>query len=293
MWSVARESSGPLKSRLIPPIFTLGTDCMSTSEWVVQSQPSLAITHPSNGAFGFDDMHQATCIQSSLLPAGPLADETFEIAFRYSPYLQVGGDFADFFRLPNGLIAIYVGDVVGKGLPAALYGALVMGALRGIKKTGASTAAVLGLLNERLMQRPLPGRFCSALYALFDPVTSQLALSNAGMPFPLLASRSTCQTLGEGGLPSGVFPHASYDQHTIRLSPGDSVLFASDGLHETRNREGIEFAAAQMAETWAGCRGKSARESLDLLFEGLHAFSHGGSCDDDVTVVVLNIPPAS
>ena len=253
----------------------------------VVGRESQVIPGPSHGHFGQSDMDAAQRIQSSLLPTGPLRGESFEIAFRYTPFWEVGGDFADFFLLPNGQVGIYLGDVVGKGLPAAMYGALVMGAFRGIKKTGADTAGVLAMLNERLMQRPLDGRFCSTLYGLFDPATGKLVFSNAGLPLPLLATEATCQPLGEGGLPSGMFTTATYGQHTVRLSPGDSVLFATDGLHESRNREGDEFWSAQMTEVWAQCRGKSARESVDLLFDRMHAFAQGGRQDDDVTVVVL------
>lgn len=256
---------------------------------LVRDTEVLAVRDLSTGRFGQNDMHEAQCIQASLLPTGPMHDESFEIAFRYTPFSEVGGDFADFFRLPDGLIGIYLGDVVGKGLPAAMYGSLVMGALRGIKKTGADTAAVLGLLNETLMQRPLEGRFCSTLYALFNPATRELTFSNAGLPMPLLVSGTTCQLLGEGGLPSGIFPDATYDQHTVPLAPGDSVLFATDGLHESRNPEGSEFCSVQMTQTWAQCRCKSAGESLDYLFDSFHAFSQGGQ-HDDVTAVVLTIP---
>ena len=99
---------------------------------------------------------EAKLIQSSLLPAKGLCHESVEIAFRFTPFAEVGGDFLDFFCLPDGLIGIYLGDVVGKGLPAAMYAALVTGTLRGIHKTGTDTAAVLARLNECLLQRPLP-----------------------------------------------------------------------------------------------------------------------------------------
>lgn len=236
-------------------------------------------------------MREAQRIQSSLLPTAELHHKAFEIAFRYAPFSEVGGDFADFFELPDGQVGIYVGDVVGKGLPAAMYGALVMGTLRGISKTGVDPAGVLTLLNERLMQRPLPGRFCCTLYALFNPSTRELALSNAGLPPPLLASKSACHSLGEGGLPSGIFFDASYDQHTVALAPGDSVLFATDGLHESRNDQGAEFCAEQLTAAWGQCRNKPASESVEFLFDALHAFAKQDGQHDDVTVVVLKILP--
>ena len=234
---------------------------------------------------------EAKLIQSSLLPTKGLSHEAVEIACRFIPFSEVGGDFADFFSLPNDLIGIYLGDVVGKGLPAAMYGALVMGTLRGIHKAGTDTAKVLALLNERLVQRPIPGRFCSTLYALFNPATRELIFSNAGMPFPLLISGAGCRQLGEGGLPSGMFPGTSYERHVVQLGPGDCVLFASDGLHELRNTEGIEFCTAQIEEVWAQCRRKSAIESVDFVFDRQLAFSDGNPPHDDITAVVLKVLP--
>jgi phosphoserine phosphatase RsbU/P len=191
---------------------------------------------------------EAKRIQTLLLPTRAPEHEAVEIAFRFTPFSEVGGDFADFFTLPDGLIGLDLGDVVGKGLPAAMYGALVMGTLRGIHKTGTDTARALRLLNERLAQRPIQERFCSTLYALFNPVTSELTFSNAGIPLPLLVSGITCRALGEGGLPSGLFPGADYSTHIVGLAPGDSVLLATDGLHEWQNQDGIEFGDDQIGE---------------------------------------------
>src|SRR5580698_3886317 len=91
-----------------------------------------------------EHIREAKLIQSSLLPAKDgLSHESVEIAFRFIPFSEVGGDFVDFFHLPDGFIGIYLGDVVGKGLSAAMFAALVMGTLRGIHKTGTDTARVL------------------------------------------------------------------------------------------------------------------------------------------------------
>ncbi len=236
-----------------------------------------------------EHLREAQLIQASLLPIKGLSHESLEIAFRCIPFFEVGGDFADFFRLPDGFVGIYLGDVVGKGLPAAMYGALVMGTLRGIHKCGTDTARVLASLNERLVQRPISGRFCSTLYALFNPVTRELIFSNAGMPRPLLVSETTCRELGDGGLPSGMFAGSSYGRHVVQLDPGDCVLFASDGLHELRNPSGEEFCTSQIMEAWAQCRRKSATESVDFVFDRQDAFSDGTAPHDDITAVVLKV----
>jgi phosphoserine phosphatase RsbU/P len=234
---------------------------------------------------------EARQIQQSLLPTGPLTTQSFEIAYRFWPFTGVGGDFADFFSLPNGHAGLYVGDVVGKGLSAAMYAALVTGMLRGIHKTGESTASALAVLNKRLLVRPVSGRYSATLYAVFDPTLRQLTFSNAGLPYPVLASQSGCAVLGEGGLPSGLFPGSCYSQHSVQLFPGDAVLFATDGLHEIRDRHDNDFSWEKLGEIWQQCRSLSAEDSLDHLFLGAAEFSRGGQPPrDDITAVVLKIP---
>ncbi len=238
------------------------------------------------------DRDEAREIQQSLLPDGPLKGAGFEVAYRFFPFAGVGGDFADFFTLPNGLLGVYLGDVVGKGLPAALYAALVMGMLRGIHKTGQDTAASLALLNKRMLVRSVSGRYCATLYALFDPSSGVLTFSNAGLPHPVLVSKSGCSVLGAGGLPSGLFPDTTYDIYRVELSPGDAVLFSTDGLHEIRDDRNNDFSWKKLGQTWGQCHRKSAEESLDFLFEEAVEFTAGSKLPhDDITAVVLKVSP--
>ncbi|HEX4425386.1 MAG TPA: SpoIIE family protein phosphatase, partial [Terriglobales bacterium] len=214
-----------------------------------------------------EHVREAKLIQDSLLPKAGLCHKSVELEYRFMPFRDVGGDFVDFFQLPDGLICIYLGDVVGKGLTAAMFAALVMGTLRGVHKSGTDTAAVLSRLNERLLQRPIRGRFCSTFYGVYNPATRELTFSNAGMPLPLLVSGNKCRPLGQGGLPSGLFQGATYEQHVVQLKAGDCVLFATDGLHELTNKAGVEFCDAEMKKVWAQCKNRTASESADFLFE--------------------------
>jgi phosphoserine phosphatase RsbU/P len=237
------------------------------------------------------EREEARQIQLSLLPAGPLCAPDYEIAFSFSPFGGVGGDFADFFLLPNGMLGLYMGDVVGKGLSAALYASLVMGLLRGIHKEGTDPATALTILNKRMLVRPVVGRFAVTLYATFDPASRKLTFANAGLPLPLIASKAGCAPLGEGGLPSGLFPGVSYENYSVQLSPGDSVLFASDGLHELRDRYDQDFSRERLAEIWRHSYRASADHSLGFLFEEARAFSEDGSEQrDDITALVLRVP---
>lgn len=250
----------------------------------------LGVEAPARNDLSNNERDEARQIQSSLLPSGTLKTGSVEIAFRFSPFHEVGGDFADFFVLPNGQVGLYIGDVMGKGLGAAMYAALVMGMLRGINKTGDTTAMVLGMLNKRLMVRPVAERYATTLYGVYDPAARELVFSNAGMPYPLHASRRGCTQLKCEGFPSGMFREVSYDIHRIALSPGDAILFATDGLHELQDSNGIDFSWARMPEIWEQCHRKSADQSLECLFDGAKKFSAGGLQNDDITAVVLKVP---
>jgi phosphoserine phosphatase RsbU/P len=232
---------------------------------------------------------EAQIVQLSLLPKHSLRGSTFEVAFRYSPLEDVGGDFADFFLLPNGHVGIYLGDVVGKGLIAAMYAALVMGTMRGTNKTGEDPATVLALLNKRLLVRPVPDRYSCTLYADYDPQTRQLAFSNAGAPYPLLCSKAGCSSIGEGGIPSGLFPEVAYDTYRVMLEPGDAVLFSTDGIHELRDTRGDDLSWNMLGEFWKQARHRSADEALDHLFESIRPYAGDGQRHDDITAIALKI----
>jgi sigma-B regulation protein RsbU (phosphoserine phosphatase) len=280
--------STSLQLRMNRPFADMATISVGGVSELVRTWPGTGeVTHVCEDC----DEHaqEAKLIQDSLLPKAGISLESVELAYRFMPFSNVGGDFVDFFQLPDGLICIYLGDVVGKGLTAAMFAALVMGTLRGVHKSGTDTASVLSRLNERLLQRPIRGRFCSTFYAVFNPATRELTFSNAGMPLPLRVSRNKCEQLGEGGLPSGLFPGATYGQHVVQLEPGDCVLFATDGLHELTNEQGVEFCAAEMEEVWIECQNRSAAESADFLFDRQLAFSGDSAPHDDIAAVVLKV----
>jgi serine phosphatase RsbU (regulator of sigma subunit) len=110
------------------------------------------------------------------------------------------------------------------------------------------------------------------------------------LPHPVLVSNGRYSRLGEGGIPSAILPGSSYDKYTVRLAPGDSVLFATDGLHELRNHRDEDFSWDRLGELWCECTRKTADESLDHLFEGAKSFSNGSGPQDDVTAVALKVP---
>lgn len=232
---------------------------------------------------------EGRCIQRALLPPTSLCTNTFDISYRLYSYAQVGGDFLDYFLLPNGCLGIYLGDVVGKGLAAAMYAALAMGTMRGIHKNDLSPRDVLTLFNRRLRVRAVPRRYCAAQYALFNPATGELRLSNAGLPLPLWLSSSGCSTLGEGGLPSGLFDDVQYEEFSFQLAPADAVLFATDGIHEMVDCAGEPYGSRRILEFCRKCSHSSSEEILESVFGDLADFTAGQPHLDDVTAVALQV----
>jgi len=249
-------------------------------------------TPTSEQTSGFSElvMGEACLIQKLLLPREPLRGPNFEITYLLRTFGEIGGDFLDYFCLPDGRLGIYVCDVVGKGVPAAFYAALAAGTLRSIKKTGEEPSAVLDLFNKRLLVRPIPCRYCASQYAMFDPETLELRVANAGLPLVLYLSESGCSTMGEGGIPSGLFDFACYDQVSFRLAPGDAVLFTTDGLSEAANEKGEQFGKERLLDLCAMLDYSAPDVFLHSIFDAIEEFT-GGRHSDDMTAVVLKTGP--
>ncbi len=250
------------------------------------------LTHvetPSLEAVRAAELEEARYIQESMLPAEGLRTAQFEFAHRCRPVTEVGGDFLDYFWLDDRRVGFYLGDVVGKGLPAAMYAALTVGALRGMHKTGTQPSTVLEVLNDRLRMRVVPGRYCSVLYAVYDPSAREIRVASAGMPRPLRIRAVGCEEIGDGGLPSGLFEGVRYDQAATRLEPGDAVLFCTDGITDARDLAGDDFGHTRLQELCAPLAGLPAQEILTRLFARVDSFAADRLHQDDMTAAVLRV----
>jgi len=262
---------------------------MAKSKSLELSQPPAA---ESSGTVSEAMVGEAVLIQKSLLPREPLCGAGIEITYLMRTYSEVGGDFLDYFFLADGKLGIYIGDVVGKGLPAAMYAALAAGGLRAIHKTGVEPAAVLELFNKRLRVRPIASRYCTTQYAVLDPTSLELHLANAGLPLPLHFSAHGCRPIGDGGLPSGLFDGATYEQYGVHLEPGDAVLFTTDGLSEARDRSGEPLDMHRLVEVCSGIDHTSPDVFLRAVFDSIEEFTDGRP-SDDMTAALLKIAPDS
>ena len=235
-----------------------------------------------------EELEEARAIQSVMLPAESLRAGEVTVSHEFQPIAAVGGDFLDYFVLTDGRIGLYLGDVSGKGLPAALYAALAVGTLRGVHKTGTSPHDVLATLNRRLMIRGMPRRHAAIQYAVFDPHTHELHVASAGMPGPFHLSPRNCRTLEINGIPPGLFVTANYETLTLQLRPGDSVLFCTDGLTDAFDRNGEQFGIERLQELCNSQSRASSRELLGRIFTDIARFARGREQHDDMAAAVFH-----
>lgn len=238
-----------------------------------------------------DSFAEAFSIQQALLPSGPLRLPFVEIWFKFRPALMVSGDFLDYFPIGSQNHAgLYVGDIVGKGLAAALYGALAVGTLRAIHKEGTSPAAVIEFLNRRLGDRHVTQHFCAIQYAVLDGTSRQLRFVNAGnSPRPIHITATGCRELGDGGFPCGMFSDVTYDVYTAQLSVGDTVLFSTDGLIEAEDRTGESFGIERLFEACEKNRHEPTGILLDRVFHAVDVFTETNIQHDDMTAAALRL----
>jgi sigma-B regulation protein RsbU (phosphoserine phosphatase) len=235
-----------------------------------------------------EELEEARAIQSVMLPAESLRAGAVMISHEFQPIAAVGGDFLDYFQLTDGRIGLYLGDVSGKGLPAALYAALAVGTLRGVHKTGTSPHDVLATLNRRLMIRGMPRRHTAIQYAVFDPRSHELQIASAGMPGPLHLCGKGCRVLELTGIPPGLFATTNYETLTLRLQPGDSVLFCTDGITDAFDRKEDQFGVERLQELCNAQRLASPTELLVRIFSAVENFARGREQHDDMAAAVFH-----
>ncbi|HEV2349479.1 MAG TPA: PP2C family protein-serine/threonine phosphatase [Terriglobia bacterium] len=252
---------------------------------------ALEIEQATVETFFKESLEEAFHIQQAMLPAGPLRLPAVEVRYKYRPAHIFSGDFLDYFPIgDSNSLGLYLGDVVGKGMPAALYAALAVGTLCGIHKRDESPDSVLEFLNRRLGVRNVGGRYCSVQYAVMDQKTCQLRFVNAGLnPRPILITAKGCRELGEGGFPCGMFHNVHYDVYSEQLKAGDIVLFSTDGLIEAQDAAGQPFGIERLLQASDASRGEPAEILLNKVFQSVDAFTGAELQRDDMTAAVIKL----
>ncbi len=241
------------------------------------------------------DLERARIVQHALLPADKPNLPGIDIAARYMPALELGGDFYDLLPYGDMRLAIAVGDVSGKGSAAALLAALGIGLLREhAAQHPCAPEEMLAEINRHLQNTGTSSQFVALAFAVYDAANRELCLANAGFPPPVLVRDGEAVPLDVSGIPLGLFPDAAYEPLRVPLREGDVVVFCSDGIHEQTNPSEEEFGVTRLISHLAHTESCHSADKVagDILEAALrHAGARAGcdECGDDRTIVVLRI----
>src|SRR5919112_1086261 len=231
------------------------------------------------------ELRVARMIQHTLLPKSLPELEGHEIAAYYQPAREVGGDFYEFLRLPDGRLGLFVGDVSGKGVPAAIVMAITRTLLRSAYHLG-SPGEILKQVNDSLLPDIPPNMFVTCLAALLDRRTGRLQYANAGHDLPYLRHAAGVSKLQATGMPLGLMPDMSYEQKEITLEPGESILLYSDGLVEAHDPQREMFGFPRL-QGFVGAHPGGAT-LIDSLLAELERFAgEEWEQEDDITLVTI------
>lgn len=232
------------------------------------------------------ELKVAAAIQQSLLPVANREGAFFSTAAASIACRAVGGDFYDYVDLPTTQFGFIVGDVAGKGSPAALLAAAVLGMFSAEATYQAGAAPLMTRLNHGLFRRAIEARFLTSFYGILGS-DGTLTYCNAGHNAPLLVSASGVRRLETGGVVLGLFDHASFDQETLTLQPGDLIVLFSDGVTEAMNADDEEFSDDRLIACAKAHRGETPQQVLEALLADVHAFCAGQPQSDDITAVLV------
>jgi sigma-B regulation protein RsbU (phosphoserine phosphatase) len=235
------------------------------------------------------DLAMAREVQHHLLPPTCPELQNAELAARFNPAHAIGGDLYDFLDYTLPRACIVVGDVSGKGAPAALYAALVSGILRSQARDEPSPAEMLNAINRSLNHRRLDAQYLVLTCALWDDEKRVMRVANSGLPRPIYCHQGHAHMLEAAGLPLGMFEDVSYDEVTIHARPGDVFVFFSDGIVDASNAKDEQFGRTRVEYVIDKNAGGSAQAIVDAIFKAAEDFAAGAEVFDDQTVVVLKV----
>ncbi len=238
-------------------------------------------------------------VQAALLPTQlPKRLKGVDVAVQFSPARELGGDFHDFLMPESQTLIVALGDVSGKGVPAALYsvfaGELVRGRTfrRRFQPERSSPANVLMSINTILHERQLEEYYCTLCYAVFDMKRRTITLANSGLPYPIHATAESTRMIELPGVPLGAFVGVTYDEVSFPLKPGDVYVFCSDGVSEAMNERHQEFTSPRLLEVVKATRHLPAAQIVQAIVDAVAEHRAGFPPNDDMTVVAVKIAEA-
>lgn len=254
-----------------------------------QQQLERAAEQAAQAAAQARELTAALEIQKSLLPNTIPQFPGCALATAWQPQRTVSGDFFNVLSFDQQTAAFCIGDVAGKGMPAALVMSNAQALVKAFAAARCEPRDLCAQVNRALCGQLHGGKFVTFFYAHFDVARRVLRYSNAGHNSPLLLRRNgACEQLTQGGTVLGVFNAAEYQQGEVKLAAGDRLLLYTDGLTEAVNAAGEEFGEARLLALWRSQRSKSAAELRASVMAAVTEFC-GGNFQDDATLLVLAV----
>ena len=232
------------------------------------------------------ELRVAAEIQQALLPPPRRTAGFFEVHGTSVPCRAVGGDFFDYMNLPGGAFGFTLGDVAGKGPPAALLAAVLQGIVSALATVTGDVRDMTARANETLFARGIESRFATAFFGSLAP-DGRLMYCNAGHNPPFLLSAQGARRLDAGGVVLGLFPGALYEQESVQLAPDDTVVLFSDGVADALSASDEEFGDERILEIVKSSFSQSPERVTEALVSAVRNFTRGACQHDDITVVVV------
>lgn len=227
-------------------------------------------------------------IQMSFLPKHSPLLQAYDISGENIPSGDVGGDYYDFIKIVDNQIGIAIGDVSGKGIPAALLMASFRASLIAEIRNNYSIRTICTKVNQLMCESMQPGNFVTAVYGVLDAKNHIFTFSNCGHNQPIMVrADDTVEYLAEGGQIFGVTPDALYEERPVYIGVGDIIILFTDGVSEVFNDKEEQFGEERIVEILKKYKDKSTTEIRDIIYDQVHKFAAEDHTFDDFTMIVL------
>jgi len=235
------------------------------------------------------ELQIAYSIQVKLLPERMPDMHNASLYAHSIPAARVGGDYFDFFQIDERRWGMAIGDIAGKGVPAALLMVLMRSLLRAKAMDTLSSAEVVGTVNRMILPDIDPMMFATLFYGIYDTSKRELCFTNAGHNYPFWISpgRNEIRELSTDNLIVGMFEDYAYDEERITLSPDDMIVFYTDGISEAMNNDDEMYGSKRLYELARQLHGESSKEVVHKVFASVFAFAGSRAQYDDMTLMVL------
>jgi sigma-B regulation protein RsbU (phosphoserine phosphatase) len=236
------------------------------------------------------DLRLASMVQRGLQP-GPVLHPRLDLAREFLPFREVGGDYYDVVMLPEDRVVVAVGDVMGKGIPAALLAATLTATVRSQIQSGQCLPCeVVSHVNRVFWQVTPPGLFASLFYGVLDLHAGTLDYVNAGHHYPfVLRAEGGAVELEEGGTVLGLTEEACFTRGRLQMSGSDLLVLYSDGIVDRSNPAGEMYGLERLEEAALASRNDSARICLYSILGDVQGWSGGTPAEDDATLIVVRL----